>query len=124
VLSLRLGLEIRRRPVPNQGVQKEIDLFGARERVGFYNTFAARCGGDEFEVEGVGAVKVSRDAETGEVHALRGSHFASMQFHAESVLTLNGPRILAGAVEEVLRAPGRDRGPRPSRYSVSLRPAA
>ncbi|MBB5123240.1 anthranilate/para-aminobenzoate synthase component II, partial [Streptomyces eurocidicus] len=41
----------------------------------------------------------------GEVHALRGPHFASMQFHAESVLTQDGPRIvgnlLAGLVEKV-----------------------
>ncbi|HLK43201.1 MAG TPA: anthranilate synthase family protein [Thermoleophilia bacterium] len=124
VLSLRLGLEIRRRSVPNQGVQKEIDLFGARERVGFYNTFAARCGGDEFEAEGIGPVKVSRDAETGEVHALRGPHFASMQFHAESVLTRNGPRILATAVEEVLHGRGRVRRPLPPRYAARLTPAA
>jgi phenazine biosynthesis protein phzE len=104
VLSLRLGLELRRRPVPNQGVQKEIDLFGRRERVGFYNTFAAHSGEDKFEVDGVGLVEVSRDVDSGEVHALRGPHFASMQFHAESVLTQDGPRIVATAVREVLKA--------------------
>jgi phenazine biosynthesis protein phzE len=36
------------------------------------------------------------------VHALRGPCFASMQFHAESVLTVNGPRILAEALAGVL----------------------
>ncbi|MFD7326576.1 anthranilate synthase family protein [Streptomyces sp. NPDC059875] len=95
VLSLHLGLELARRDVPNQGVQKEIDLFGARERVGFYNTFAARSDADRFPHPEFGAVEVSRDPDTGEVHALRGPHFASMQFHAESVLTQNGPRIVA-----------------------------
>ncbi|MFE2725626.1 anthranilate synthase family protein [Kitasatospora sp. NPDC059327] len=104
VLSLLLGFRLERRAVPNQGVQKEIDLFGARERVGFYNSFAARGPADEVEVEGVGAVAVSRDAESGEVHALRGPHFASMQFHAESVLTQDGPRIVAAAVRDVLRS--------------------
>ncbi|MFE9121636.1 anthranilate synthase family protein [Streptomyces sp. NPDC007172] len=104
-LSLRLGFQLRRRNVPNQGVQKEIDLFGRRERVGFYNTFAAVSDTDRVEVDGVGAIDVSRDAATGEVHALRGPHFASMQFHAESVLTQDGPRIVARAVRDVLALP-------------------
>ncbi|GAA2935709.1 phenazine biosynthesis protein PhzE [Streptomyces thioluteus] len=102
VLSLQLGFGLRRREVPNQGVQKEIDLFGRTEHVGFYNTFAARSDLDEVEVDGVGTVRVSRDAGTGEVHALRGPHFASMQFHAESVLTQDGPRIVGTAVQQVL----------------------
>ncbi|MEU2717118.1 anthranilate synthase family protein [Streptomyces sp. NPDC007205] len=102
VLSLRLGLELARRPVPNQGVQREIDLFGARERVGFYNTFAARSPEEKLEVEGIGLVEVSRDQDTGEVHALRGPRFASVQFHPESVLTIDGPRIIAQAARGVL----------------------
>ncbi|WP_371666836.1 anthranilate synthase family protein [Streptomyces sp. NBC_00289] len=103
VLSTLLGLELVRRPVPNQGVQREIDLFAARERVGFYNTFAARSAHDEFDVPGVGVVEASREGDTGEVHALRGPGFASMQFHAESVLTQNGVRIVGDALERVLR---------------------
>ncbi|ROQ96607.1 phenazine biosynthesis protein phzE [Streptomyces sp. 2132.2] len=93
VLSTALGFDLVRRSEPNQGVQKEIDFFGRPERVGFYNTFAARSLGDSAVVPGVGLVDISRDPQTGEVHALRGPHFASMQFHAESVLTQNGPRI-------------------------------
>jgi 2-amino-4-deoxychorismate synthase len=96
VLSLRLGLGLVRRATPNQGVQREIGLFGASEAVGFYNTFAARCEQDVLTIEGIGTVEVSADPETGEVHALRSGRFASMQFHAESVLTQNGPRITAG----------------------------
>ncbi len=107
VLSTLLGLELVRRPVPNQGVQREIDLFGAHERVGFYNTFAARSTRDEFEVPGRGIVQASRDDGTGEVHALRGPGFASMQFHAESVLTQDGVRIIGDALVGVLRSCGR-----------------
>ena len=33
-----------------------VDLFGARERVGFYNTFAAFCDQDKIEVDGIGVV--------------------------------------------------------------------
>nr|AKC91615.1 2-amino-2-deoxy-isochorismate synthase PhzE [Streptomyces lomondensis] len=106
VLSLALGLDLIRRDVPNQGVQLEIDLFGSRERVGFYNTFAARNDEDKQDIAGIGAVEVSRDPETGEVHALRGPGFASMQFHAESVLTVDGPRILGRTIQEVLGRAG------------------
>ena len=102
VLCGLLGLELRRRQVPNQGVQKEIELFGRRERVGFYNTFAAVADEDEMDVAGVGTVEVSRDGASGEVHALRGPFFASLQFHAESVLTQDGPRILAGLIDAAL----------------------
>ena len=91
-----------RRDVPNQGVQQEIDLFGRRERVGFYNTFAARSTEDRVECDGLGVVEVSRDVGTGEVHALRGPFFASLQFHAESVLTQDGIRIMSERISGVL----------------------
>ncbi|MER6618566.1 anthranilate synthase family protein [Streptomyces xantholiticus] len=102
VLSTKLGFELHRREVPNQGVQGEIELFGVPERVGFYNTFAAHSAVSERTVEGIGVVEVSRDQETGEVNALRGPGFASMQFHAESVLTVDGPRIIREAIQGVL----------------------
>ncbi|GIH94886.1 anthranilate synthase family protein [Planobispora siamensis] len=103
VLSGALGLPLRRRKVPNQGVQRVIDLFGRRTRVGFYNTFASHAESEEFEPAGLpGPVSVSRDPETGEVHALRGPGFASMQFHPESVLTSDGVGILRDALLSVL----------------------
>jgi phenazine biosynthesis protein phzE len=102
VLCLELGFELIRRPVPNQGVQREIDLFGERERVGFYNTFAARGDEDKVECARVGMVEACRDIETGEVHALRGPQFASMQFHAESVLTKDGVRVMRERIAELL----------------------
>ena len=102
VLSLVLGLEVRRGAVPDQGRQREIELFGENETVGFYNTFAAHSDADKLDVPGVGLVEISRDAGTGEIHALRGPGFASLQFHAESVLTRNGPAILAARIDEAL----------------------
>ncbi|MEV3873890.1 anthranilate synthase family protein [Streptomyces sp. NPDC049906] len=108
VLCTLLGLPLRRREAPNQGIQREIDLFGTRERVGFYNTFAAVARADRFVPVGPtgpvagAAVEVSRDPRDGEVHALRGPFFASMQFHAESVLTQDGPRITGDLLAGVL----------------------
>ncbi|QCP53612.1 phenazine-specific anthranilate synthase component I [Trinickia violacea] len=103
VLNAIFGIPLVRREVPNQGIQVEIDLFGRRERVGFYNTFVARTARDELEIDGVGALAISRDPRTGEVHALRGPWFSSMQFHAESVLTVDGPRILGEAITHAMR---------------------
>ncbi|MET8982256.1 anthranilate synthase family protein [Streptomyces sp. NPDC004539] len=103
VLSRELGLPLRRRETPNQGVQRHIGLFGRRETVGFYNTFAAVCAEDKINVPGGGIVEVSRSSTTDEVHALRGPHFASTQFHAESVLTQDGTRIIRTLLAEVLR---------------------
>jgi len=102
VVSLKLGLPVRRCPAPNQGTRSEIDLFGEREVVGFYNSFAAHSAAGVFHHAQAGRVEVSRDEDTGEVHALRGPHFATMQFHPESVLTKDGPRILATRIKEVL----------------------
>lgn len=100
VLSRCLGLAVVRRPLPNQGVQQEIDFFGRRVRMGFYNTFAAVSGSDW-----IGEVEVSRDPLTGEVHGLRGPRFHSFQFHAESVLSEHGLSVLAEAVESLLPLP-------------------
>lgn len=94
LLCRQLGLDLVRRDVPNQGTQREVDLFGSLERVGFYNSFVARTTGEQLQLPGVGPVRVSLDASTGEVHALRGTHFSSVQFHLESVLTQDSERIL------------------------------
>ncbi|MEU0032141.1 anthranilate synthase family protein [Streptomyces sp. NPDC006335] len=102
VLSRRLGLDLVRRTVPNQGVQRDIDLFGRRERVGFYNTFAAVSAEDKTEADGAGIVEIARDPDNGEVHAMRGAYFASMQFHPESVLTQNGVAITGDLVGGLL----------------------
>jgi phenazine biosynthesis protein phzE len=102
VLSTLLGFDVVPATVPNQGLQKEIGLFGRRVRVGFYNTFTARCDTDQVHCTGVpGVVEVSRDAATGEVHALRGPGFRSMQFHAESVLSQDGLAILRDQLAEL-----------------------
>jgi phenazine biosynthesis protein phzE len=102
VLSQELGLVVARRDYPHQGVQRAIDLFGSVERVGFYNSYAAVCDSDEIEAAGAGRVEVCRDPTSGEVHALRGTTFASAQFHAESVLTIDGDQILARLAADVL----------------------
>ncbi|WP_310728849.1 anthranilate synthase family protein [Streptomyces sp. N2A] len=102
LLAAELGLEIVRKEVPFQGAQERIDFFGRPETVGFYNTFTARCD-DRTEAElAMHRVELSRDTESGEVHALRGPGFAGVQFHPESVLTLDGAAVTAQLLAAVL----------------------
>ncbi|MEU1304713.1 anthranilate synthase family protein [Streptomyces shenzhenensis] len=93
LIAAELGLEIVRKEVPYQGAQTAVDLFGRRETVGFYNSFVARCDEDAYRELGAHGIEVSR-AANGEVHAVRGPGFAGVQFHPESVLTLNGAAIV------------------------------
>ncbi|MEW2073255.1 anthranilate synthase family protein [Streptomyces sp. NPDC017966] len=101
LIAAELGLEIVRKEVPYQGAQTGIDLFGRPETVGFYNSFVAHCDEDTARELAAHGVEVSR-AANGEVHALRGARFASLQFHPESVLTLNGQAIITTLMAEPL----------------------
>jgi phenazine biosynthesis protein phzE len=103
VLSGLLGFQLVRRAVPNQGAQREIELFGTPVRVGFYSTFAAHSEYDEvWHTDLAAAVEVCRDPSSGEVHALRGPGFQSFQFHPESVLSADGLAILSTALSALL----------------------
>ncbi|MEV6960508.1 anthranilate synthase family protein [Streptomyces sp. NPDC051207] len=93
LIAAGLGMEIVRKEVPYQGAQTRIDLFGRSETVGFYNSFVACCDDGAARELAAHGVEVSR-AANGEVHALRGPGFAGVQFHPESVLTLNGAAIV------------------------------
>ncbi|MET9917957.1 anthranilate synthase family protein [Streptomyces sp. NPDC006435] len=94
LIAAELGLDIVRKTVPYQGAQTRIDLFGRPETVGFYNSFTARCDGDAESELAAHSIEASVDGATGELHALRGPGFASVQFHPESVLTLRGSAIV------------------------------
>ena len=104
VLSAMAGLEIRKLTHPNQGVQIPVDLWGEQRLIGFYNTFVAqppaagdpppRIAGRELEV----AVHEPDDA----VVALRGRGVATIQGHAESVLSRDGLVTLHGLIRHAL----------------------
>ncbi|MFE4694091.1 anthranilate synthase family protein [Streptomyces sp. NPDC056749] len=96
LIAAELGLEIARKAVPYQGAQTRIELFGRPETVGFYNSFTALCDDAAAAELGAHGIEASWDTVSGELHALRGRDFASVQFHPESVLTLRGASIVAG----------------------------
>jgi phenazine biosynthesis protein phzE len=101
LIAAELGLEIVRKDVPFQGAQERIDFFGRAETVGFYNTFTARCDKASAAELAAHRIELSRDPVTGDVHALRGVGFAGVQFHPESVLTLDGASLTAGLLAAV-----------------------
>ncbi|UYB42893.1 anthranilate synthase family protein [Streptomyces sp. Je 1-4] len=102
LIAAELGLEIVRKEVPFQGAQERIEFFGRTETVGFYNTFTARCDDTTAAELAMHRVELSRDPASGEVHALRGPGFAGVQFHPESVLTLDGASVTAQLLAAVL----------------------
>lgn len=117
VLGLLLGLPVGALPAPNQGVQIDVDLFGERALVGFYNTFVLRCADAEHRSDRVagGVVRVAAGPATGHgvadggapgetdaVVALRAPRVASLQGHAESVLSRDGLRVLRDLARHAL----------------------
>ncbi|MEU9973281.1 anthranilate synthase family protein [Streptomyces sp. NPDC051014] len=113
LIAAELGLDIVRKQVPYQGAQTTVDLFGRPETVGFYNSFVARCDEDAARELAAHGVEVSRAAD-GEVHAVRGPGFAGVQFHPESVLSLNGAAVVRELIGQV-RAAGWSAERRPAR---------
>ena len=87
ILADGLGFELVPLDSPYQGVQKTVPVFGEEASVGFYNTFTARVSPGTTRI---GDAEVAADAESGDVYALRGEHFASIQGHLESILSRDG----------------------------------
>src|SRR4051795_10237756 len=97
VLSDRLGLDLAYKDIVFQGTQSQVDLGGAVENVGFYNTFVARPSGPLPE-----GVTVAADPRTRDVHLVTGPHFRGIQFHAESILTEHGYELIHDLVLDLL----------------------
>jgi phenazine biosynthesis protein phzE len=97
ILADSLGFGLAPLDRPHQGLQKTVDLFGEPASIGFYNTFTAR-GADAAPA----GVEVADDASTGDVYALRGRGFASVQGHLESILSRDGMRTLERLVGHAL----------------------
>ncbi|WNO75077.1 MULTISPECIES: anthranilate synthase family protein [unclassified Streptomyces] len=102
LMAAELGLEIVRKDAPHQGAQERIDFFGREETVGFYNSFTARCDERTAAELAMHRVELSRDEVSGDVHAMRGPGFAGLQFHPESVLTMDGAALTATMIAGVL----------------------
>ncbi|MFC7943376.1 chorismate-binding protein [Microbacterium oxydans] len=99
ILADRLGIALTPLDAPHQGLQKSVPVFGEDASIGFYNTFTARVAPG---TSAVGDAEVSADADSGDVYALRGDRFASVQGHLESILSRDGIRTLERLVTHAL----------------------
>ncbi|KQY97014.1 chorismate-binding protein [Microbacterium sp. Root53] len=109
ILSDRIGIPLAPLASPHQGLQKTVDVFGEPASIGFYNTFTARVlpgvtrlTPSETRCGAVGDVEVAAEPATGDVYALRGRGFASVQGHLESILSRDGMRTLERLVAHAL----------------------
>lgn len=98
ILADSLGIDLAPLAAPHQGLQKTVDVFGMPASIGFYNTFTARVAPRTARVDGA---DVAADA-AGDVYALRGPGFASVQGHLESILSRDGMTTLERLVTHAL----------------------
>jgi len=97
ILADQVGLDLAPLAQPHQGLQKSVDVFGEPASIGFYNTFTARL--PETLPDGV---EIAADTDTGDVYALRGERFSSVQGHLESILSRDGMRTLERLIAAAL----------------------
>ncbi|GAA1986152.1 anthranilate synthase family protein [Microbacterium pumilum] len=103
ILADSLGIELAPLAAPHQGLQRTVDLFGTPASIGFYNTFTARVAPG---TGWVGETEVAADPESGDVYALRGPGYASVQGHLESILSRDGMTTLERLVSYALTPVG------------------
>jgi len=99
ILADTLGIDLVPLAQPHQGLQKTVDVFGQPASIGFYNTFTARVPAG---TEHVGGADVAADPASGDVYALRGPGYASVQGHLESILSRDGMTTLERLVAHAL----------------------
>ncbi len=87
VLADALGIDLAPLAAPHQGLQKTVELFGQPASIGFYNTFTARVAPG---TTARGVTEIAADADSGDVYAMRGPGYASVQGHLESILSRDG----------------------------------
>lgn len=103
ILADSFGMELAPLDRPHQGLQKTVDVFGSPASIGFYNTFTARVTPGTTRI---GAAEIAADAVSGDVYALRGPGFASIQGHLESILSRDGMATLERLVAAALAGAG------------------
>lgn len=102
VLCSILGVPLRRLSTPNQGTQRPVAVAGMSTLGGFYNSYAGIADTrTRNRLQDKGITPVTTMASN-ELDGLIGPTFASVQFHLESILTINGQDVLQAILQPVL----------------------
>ncbi|PZU47893.1 MAG: chorismate-binding protein [Microbacterium sp.] len=103
ILADTFGIGLAPLASPHQGLQKTVDVFGRQASIGFYNTFTARVAPGTSRV---GDTEIAADQASGDVYAMRGPGYASVQGHLESILSRDGLETLERLVTHALAPAG------------------
>lgn len=99
ILAHTLGMTLAPLDRPHQGLQLNVDVFGERASIGFYNTFTVRV---EPGTTRIARTDIAADPTSGDVYAMRGPGYASVQGHLESILSRDGIETLERLIAEAL----------------------
>ncbi len=97
-----LGIHVRRLPQPNQGRQASVQLWGEDRCLAFYNSFAGFVN-PRFGLR-VHEWQEALDEASGEIFGLKKPGFETMQFHPESVLSIDGKTVLTDALKRLFQS--------------------
>jgi phenazine biosynthesis protein phzE len=99
VVAHELGFELIRLPRPYQGTQRPVDFLGSRFRVAYYNSFVARA---PHTPRGRSRFTPLYEAKGRQLVGIVGDGLVTMQFHPESIRTLDGPEILGRCLNHLI----------------------
>jgi phenazine biosynthesis protein phzE len=96
-LAVALGIPVKRQLNSTQGIQRHVEVFGGEYTLGFYNSFSP-CFSKElnrpdirFDID---YSNVKDEEGEGRIIAMQGSWFFGVQFHPESIMSKDGPKLL------------------------------
>lgn len=95
-LAVNAGLPVLQQHSSTQGMPRRVSVNGAESLLGFYNSFSP--------VKGDASSPLAIDLDhNGRIIALRGENMVGYQFHPESVMSVDGRKLLLAAFIQLLR---------------------
>lgn len=97
VLSINLGLKVKRQTNSTQGMQREVTIQECKHKLGFYNSFSPV---KEINQSLPPDIQIDID-EQNRIISMHGLHFAGFQFHPESVMSETGMDLMQDTLRRI-----------------------